>query len=34
MIYLVSGVIAFLVLLALTELFGQKGNYKNDGTKL
>jgi hypothetical protein len=34
MIWIISSVIAFLVLLALTELFGQKGNYKNDGTKL
>jgi hypothetical protein len=31
MIVIVSGVIAILVLFALTELFGRKGNYKSSG---
>lgn len=33
MIWIVSGIIAFLILVALTELLGRKGNYKNDGTE-
>jgi len=32
MIYVISFVIALLVLFAVTDLFGKKGNYKNDGS--
>lgn len=31
MIYIVCGIIAFLVLYAATELIGTKGYYKNSG---
>jgi len=33
MIYIVCGVIAFLVLLAATELIGDRGYYKSSGRK-
>ena len=34
MIYIVSFIIAFLILVAFTYLFGKKGNYRNDGTEV
>jgi hypothetical protein len=34
MIWIISGAIAFMIIVALTKLLGKKGNYKNDGTEI